>query len=558
MPGLPMERSRVEIMLWEKFPDAASEMSISQLAMLRMRATYSERDMEKKLNKDHRFAWIFANPDPMQPRPEFNRKAIRTCCFYTVVGFKWKPGKARGVLPAFNLDQLSQIHAMVFGGAVERSEFLHRIMEMRAADLITHAAPALASLGMHQFAQDRITQMLEMDTRSRQWLSNWAQRHNLYLRYLEPLEALRMDFATTGLIRRWFQEMVELVQSVPVQLRWNADEVMITITRSRKWVVGPGQQVFSRKTDKLPHFTIMACFNALGLGPLPMIVVPNLVSASVVFQEFRELCTVTSTKNGWVNGDAWIDWTTAFCQWVDQYREHLGVPGRAALLFVDGAPTRGNARALEIFRAHGIHVVTFPPHLTHVLQPVDVSWARSFKAKFVDLFRTWSSPDLEPFLISRLHPTRELSAVMLQRGQIVAAACEAVSKTTCASLCMRAFITTGLSDHVGRFSAERPLRSRYVRDSEDDPERDGRRGVTDRMALGSRLLTADACYAELRQRADGKARWRRKPAPQQVTMDDVAAEDADNFYADEGPEFEGFAIATEMAYPPTLGTEEEV
>ena len=72
-------------------------------------------------------------------------------------------------------------------------------------------------------------------------------------------------------------------------------------------------------------------------------------------------------------------------------------------------------------------------------------------------------PGVEPFLVSRLHPIRELPAVVFQRGQVVSAACEAVSKTTSASLCLRAVITTGLSDQVGRFSPERPLRGRRLR-----------------------------------------------------------------------------------------------
>ena len=83
------------------------------------------------------------------------------------------------ILPAFNLDQLALIHALVFEGALGRSELLQRMMEMRVVDLMKHAALALTSLGMHQFAQERITQMLEMDTRSRQWLSNWLERHSL-------------------------------------------------------------------------------------------------------------------------------------------------------------------------------------------------------------------------------------------------------------------------------------------------------------------------------------------------------------------------------------------
>lgn len=60
-----------------------------------------------------------------------------------------------------------------------------------------------------------------------------------------------------------------------------------------------------------------------------------------------------------------------FCEWVDGQRQRVGMPGEPAVLFVDGAPTRGNVRALEIFQAHGVHVITFPPHPAHVLQPAD-------------------------------------------------------------------------------------------------------------------------------------------------------------------------------------------
>jgi hypothetical protein len=44
----------------------------------------------------------------------------------------------------------------------------------------------------------------------------------------------------------------------------------------------------------------------------------------------------------------------------------------------------------------GVHVIIFPPRLTDVLQVVDVRWAGSFKAQFVELFRTWASQDLKP------------------------------------------------------------------------------------------------------------------------------------------------------------------
>jgi hypothetical protein len=75
-----------------------------------------------------------------------------------------------------------------------------------------------------------------------------------------------MDFATTAVITRWFRRMLDFVQPVPWKFQFNVDESMITLNRGEKVVVGPGQQTFDRKADRMPHFTIMPCFNAEGIG----------------------------------------------------------------------------------------------------------------------------------------------------------------------------------------------------------------------------------------------------------------------------------------------------
>jgi hypothetical protein len=142
-------------------------------------------------------------------------------------------------------------------------------------------------------------------------------------------------------------------------------------------------------------------------------------------------------------------------------------------------------------------------------------------------------------LISRLHPTRELSEVVQQRGQIVAAPLWSVNSTTSTSLCQGAFISAMLSDddHVGGFTPEHPLRSRYVRWSEGDRER----GVQAGMALGCRVLTADACLHEVVRRARTKARRRRWSAGDAGTV--VAGEGAaGNLRAADGPGCEAWPL----------------
>jgi hypothetical protein len=53
MPGLPMERSLVEVVPWENGPDAASEMSLSQLASFPIRAEYKGQVLEKEFSLDN-------------------------------------------------------------------------------------------------------------------------------------------------------------------------------------------------------------------------------------------------------------------------------------------------------------------------------------------------------------------------------------------------------------------------------------------------------------------------------------------------------------------------
>ena len=60
-PGLATEKSGPALMLWS-YPEAASHMSPWQFALLRLRASHSERTAEQMLKKASELAWIFANP----------------------------------------------------------------------------------------------------------------------------------------------------------------------------------------------------------------------------------------------------------------------------------------------------------------------------------------------------------------------------------------------------------------------------------------------------------------------------------------------------------------
>jgi hypothetical protein len=74
---------------------------------------------------------------------------------------------------------------------------------------------------------------------------------------------------------------------------------------------------------------------------------------------------------GWTNDELGFQWlTTVF----DRYTKTKARNGRDwRLLLVDGHNSHLNIRFLNWCEQHRIIIMVYPPHLTHRLQPLDVS-----------------------------------------------------------------------------------------------------------------------------------------------------------------------------------------
>ena len=559
VPVQPMfgeaEDSYVASLLSQHIPKSVEAMNPGQLLIVSPRERMSERNVVDQLATNLDLRWVFWEPHDLAEeqteeaylRQRFNRDAIRTCCLRTILGFPWYPGHAGGRIPLFNPDQLTRIHAMVLDGAIERNEFIEEAMKVRAQDWANWMRDALGRLRMNSVVNQHDRLMRDY-SRSSRWLRSWVENQGLRLHFPEPIEAKRKLFAARPLIFRWFMDMMPFVETIPRGYRFSADECMITISRSCKFVVYPGQRVFVEEKEKFPHFTILPCFNPDGEGPRPMLVVPSLSSASQVFAGWSAECYITTSASGWVGGETWIEWARLFCQWLDAHRERRHAVGQVAVLFVDSAPTRGNVQALEIFRQHNVLVITFPPHMTHVLQPVDATWARSFKSDFVQRFRAWSKPDTLAALSMALAGPRGVSPTMLRRGQIVAAAVESARSATRRSICLMGFTVTGLADERGTFSPTRPLGSVYVQAGTTDPEMEERARNPGILYITSSVLTSDECLAALRARDAAKARHRRRGRARAQDIAPLPEDpDADNFQVEDGKLFAARAIPGELA-----------
>ncbi|XP_015117614.1 uncharacterized protein LOC107041532 [Diachasma alloeum] len=83
-----------------------------------------------------------------------------------------------------------------------------------------------------------------------------------------------------------------------------------------------------------------------------------------------------SPKSSYINSELFI-------RWLEQ-TFFPNLTGPKNLLILDGHGSHMQYAALELCRQHDVTVVCLPSHMTHKLQPLDVSFFGTFKAKFKD------------------------------------------------------------------------------------------------------------------------------------------------------------------------------
>ena len=396
---------------------------------------------------------------------QMNPANLETLVKRTTRGFVWRASQNRGRMPFLNEDQILQLKDRVRqDAAIGRVDFVNLARDIRA-DGLRLTAKWLRQLHHPELAKAVDQEVEEDPLRSRTWVNRMVELCVLVLTAGEQLETERAKWAKTQVLDVWFRRHTPHVNDVPELLRLNGDEVGVGFKDNGKLICLPGTRLFRLAGRKFAHFTVFPVFNAFGQGPPPFIVMPNFVSAQRRFQAIhRRRAYLAQSRSGWVTHQVIKEWAEWVCEWLDKFREEQGLPGHVAVLFLDNAPTRSNMEAMEIFRMHNVRVILLPPHLTHVLQPVDVCWAKQFKAAATAALRRYES---KPVLLEAAF--RELREDISrapekhkERVRIVYSIGEAFASVTVMSSAAQGFWHAGLSP----WNAAIPLASPFITDGD--------------------------------------------------------------------------------------------
>ena len=133
------------------------------------------------------------------------------------------------------------------------------------------------------------------------------------------------------------------------------------------------------------HVTLVACVRADGFYVRPALLWPSALTRGDLFQHEACPISVKATKTGWSSEDIIIEWLREFAS----LRRATANPHKSVVLIVDGSKTHLTRAIIEEAVKLGVHLVALPSHLTDVVQPLDLSVFKPFKAALKKRQREW-------------------------------------------------------------------------------------------------------------------------------------------------------------------------
>jgi hypothetical protein len=420
--------------------------------------------------------------------------AVSSAVKRTSIGRKWKPNAVGGREKYLNDDEITElalwldgeIEPVTIAAMLEKVDVIHQATVNRAKEWFVQAGCPAQGEKLDQ----------EVREKSRTWARRLADAMNYKTACPEFIELKRWEFGTSTLVSRWFQELMGEWTGVDPKYMFNFDETMVQASQGKCKVLwrkdhdhGPLQE----KEGKKEHVTLGMCFSAVGQHPPPYILVPKKHVEEFKPLADADLATVRGSEKGWMTKDLFEDWAKEFVNWLEALRARTKGHGpegneQLAVLFLDNCSTHVSLEALMHLKEHNVKVITFPTHMTHVLQPIDVAMVRPFKARLKLSHRRFTKDPSSCVL----YPSLDVTKMRDKRIILVHAVIDALAACSL-GVAAAGFRATGLFP----INVNKPLSSPYVRVAPNDPEREDVARRPNALHTGSTVVTKKRFLCEL-------------------------------------------------------------
>jgi hypothetical protein len=217
---------------------------------------------------------------------------------------------------------------------------------------------------------------------SYQWMASFLKKDaNLICRsVVRPQENVRLEVLHEYL-DQYIRLIKELVPLVPTELLFNIDESDFSDweERKRKCVLIPAEAreaiLHYPASRKIRHQTLVCCVTAAGDPYCLLLVSSDLATREVFEHQIRDgiALQIETSRSPYVNTEIFEEYVdTVLIPAVEANRQLPGCDKRPATLFCNNCSAYMSNSMPKKLARHGVLVLTYPPHTSHIFQVLDV------------------------------------------------------------------------------------------------------------------------------------------------------------------------------------------